>query len=281
MTLAAALSLFVFSACKTLPENLSPRRPKAELVFERMEASNPSEVMLYLLIRADNPRGEGAAIKLSSGSIFVNGSELSGGYAFRAADGGLLSGYAEPFSQEEIRAVCVLDMKLLPQEDAGIEACASLELGFDFEGGASEFVRAETFFSFPRVREPEFSVVSIAVMQAELINTRLKVKIKIRNPNPFPLILSAFSYELYGGGYLWADGDKKNLCEIGENDETEESLFIVMNFIDMRRDLLDQVIAMRNVRYRFTGEVEIGTGIAYLPRFVSLFDLRGDSEVLR
>ena len=118
-------------------------------------------------------------------------------------------------------------------------------------------------------------------MQAELINTRLRVKIKIRNPNPFPLTLSAFSYELYGGGYLWADGGKKNLCEIGENGETEENLFIVMNFIDTRRDLLDQVIAMRNIRYRFTGEAEIGTGIAYLPRFVSLFDLRGDSEVLR
>jgi hypothetical protein len=47
----------------------------------------------------------------------------------------------------------------------------------------------------------------------------------------------------------------------------------------MKRDLLDQVIAFQNVRYRFTGEALVTTGIEYLPKFPSGFDLSGYSEV--
>jgi hypothetical protein len=49
----------------------------------------------------------------------------------------------------------------------------------------------------------------------------------------------------------------------------------------MRRDLLDQVIAMDRVRYRFAGTVQIGTGVEYLPEYTESFNLQGESEVTK
>ena len=53
-----------------------------------------------------------------------------------------------------------------------------------------------------------------------------------------------------------------------------------MNFINMKRDLLDQVINLEDVNYRFTGEAKVITGVEYLPGFSTGFDLSGYSEVL-
>ena len=116
-------------------------------------------------------------------------------------------------------------------------------------------------------------------MQAELINTRLKVKLRIENPNPFPVSLSSFKYELYGEGRFWADGTEKNVFTVPASDFTEKELFLVMNFIDMRRDLLDKVIEMKSVAYRFTGTVEINA--ENMPLLSKRFNMEGESEVIR
>jgi LEA14-like dessication related protein len=274
----AALASACLAGCAHVPENAASR-PEVRLLFDRMEADTPDTLTFYLVIPISNPGKKGAAVRLAGSQAFVNGVELSGGYAIRSN-----SAYTAAASQEEIGAVYTLNMKnLFPPLEGGtpdIETKAVVELDFLFDGGGCSTVHAEAVYAFPRVQEPEFSIVSIAVVQAELINTRFKVRVKIRNPNPFPVTLSSFSYELYGSGYLWAGGRKKKLFDIPGNGETEDNLFLVTNFMDTHRSLLDQVIAMRNVRYRFTGEAEIGTGVSYLPNFTAGFDLNGDSEVL-
>jgi hypothetical protein len=54
-----------------------------------------------------------------------------------------------------------------------------------------------------------------------------------------------------------------------------------MNFINMKRNLLDDIIAMRQVAYRFSGEAEVETGIEWLPSFQMAFERSGRSEVLK
>jgi len=131
----------------------------------------------------------------------------------------------------------------------------------------------------PVIKEPEFFITSIKILQAELVNTHLKVQLKINNPNPFPVTLSSFTYELYGAGRFWADGKEKNVLTVPAAGSAEKDLFLVMNFIDMRRDLLDMIIAMESVPYRFKGTVEIGA--ANLPLVTREFNLEGESEVTR
>ena len=127
--------------------------------------------------------------------------------------------------------------------------------------------------------EPAFFISSITIMQAELINTRLKVKLRIENPNPFPVSLSSFKYELYGEGRFWADGTEKNVFTVPASGFAEKDLFLVMNFIDMGRDLLDKVIAMDFVAYRFSGNVVINA--MDMPVLTKSFNLEGESEVTR
>jgi LEA14-like dessication related protein len=131
------------------------------------------------------------------------------------------------------------------------------------------------------VREPTFTITSIKILQADLINTRLKLTFKVDNPNIFPITLSSFRYELYGDGYLWANGVEKDLAAVPAEGFAETSLNFEMNFIGMKRRLLDDIIAMREVHYRVTGSMELGTGIPSLPGFRINFDYSGNSAVLQ
>jgi LEA14-like dessication related protein len=116
-------------------------------------------------------------------------------------------------------------------------------------------------------------------LKAELINTRFRVSLKVDNPNPFPMELSSFVYELYGEGRFWADGREKNVLKIPALETAETRLFLVMNFIDMKRSLLDQIINLQDVNYRFKGEALVRTEVDYLPQFRTVFDLSGYSQV--
>ena len=129
------------------------------------------------------------------------------------------------------------------------------------------------------IKEPVFYISSIKILQAELINTRLKVKFHINNPNPFSVTLSSFEYELYGEGRFWAGGTEKEVVTIPALDYAEKDLFLIMNFIDMKRGLLDKVIAMEMVAYRFAGTVKISA--KDLPIITKKFNLEGESEVTR
>jgi LEA14-like dessication related protein len=132
-----------------------------------------------------------------------------------------------------------------------------------------------------QIQEPVFTITSIAVMKAELINTRFKVSLRVDNPNSVPLELSAFTYELYAGGRFWADGGETAVMQIPPGGFAEKDLFLMMNFLNMKREVLDQIIALKAVRYRFSGNVLVSTGIENLPQFTMRFDRSGESPVMQ
>jgi LEA14-like dessication related protein len=133
----------------------------------------------------------------------------------------------------------------------------------------------------PQIQEPVLTISSIAILQAELINTRFKVRLRIDNPNSFPVELSALSYELYGAGRFWADGSENAVMQIPPEGFAENELFLVMNFMNMKREVLDTIIALKAVQYRFRGEAAISAGTKTQPQFTMGFDLMGESPVER
>ncbi|MDR2702292.1 MAG: LEA type 2 family protein [Spirochaetaceae bacterium] len=133
----------------------------------------------------------------------------------------------------------------------------------------------------PSFLEPVFSISSITVLQAELINTRLKVQVRVDNPNVYSVDLTSFEYKLYGAGRFWADGKETKILTVPASSFGEKELYLVMNFTNMHRDMLDQIIAMKKVRYRFTGTAIIKTAVEYIPVYTKYFNLEGESEVER
>jgi len=129
------------------------------------------------------------------------------------------------------------------------------------------------------VKDPSFNIVSIAVIQADLINTQFEAVIKIDNPNAFDLNLSSMGYELYGDGKLWADGKGKDILLVPANSSCQTEFLFSMNFINMSRPLLDDIIAKRQVRYRFAGNVEVSPLIPNVDPFKMKFEQSGYSGV--
>jgi len=129
------------------------------------------------------------------------------------------------------------------------------------------------------VIEPAFDVISIAVIQADLINTQFEAVIKIDNPNVFAVNLSSLGYELYGNGKLWADGKGKDILHVPAQGTCQTEFRFTMNFINMSRPLLDDIIAKRQVRYRFAGNVDVKPVIPNIDSFNMNFERSGLSGV--
>jgi LEA14-like dessication related protein len=282
------LLLLCCLTCKSPPPP-PEERPAAELRFDRIEAEDISRAVLYYCLRADNPRPLPLRVKIGDWKALVDDR------AYNRQDAALyIDGVPAEESPLEVPAggsiekTLRLDLNLGAYRDppAAGEADdyrADLLLNLAYQYGRGKPLAGEIRAAavFPRIREPEFTITAIAILQAELINTRFRVNLRIDNPNIFPVDLSSFGYELYGAGRFWADGREEDVLHIPARGSAETRLFLIMNFINMKRSLLDEVIAMRQVRYRFTGEAEVGTGVSWLPRFRMGFDHTGNSAVYK
>jgi LEA14-like dessication related protein len=234
----------------------------------------------YFLLSLDNPQSGPAEISLGGWDLYLNGRESS--------DRADLEAEGLPLMLSPSAAAALplrLDLDLSRGEeplgagDEELRAELRLDLRSAGAGESSRPLEVSAEGVFPRIREPVFTITGIAIMKADLINTRFKVSLRIDNPNLFPLELEVLSYELYGAGRFWAGGTERKPLPIPPRSSAETDLALVMNFIDMKRELLDQVISRREVPYRFTGSAEIGTGLDQLPRFLTVFNQDGLSQV--
>ena len=298
-----------FSACKSRPPAIPPSMLPT-LVFSGITADDPGLLHISFNLNTDNPFPYNGRVKIESWHVLINGQKAGAGFSLDFPGSGefpLNAATSASYPLTLDMDVAILSaLSLAPADDYNI--VLALELDFAAAYGLADYaandykttangkaagdrkaagdsfpsVKAEVkgAAAFPGVRPPEFSITAIAILKAELINTRFRVGLKIDNPNPFPVDLSAFAYELYGNGRLWADGTEKNVFQVKGNSSLEGSMFLIMNFINMKRDLLDQIIRLEDVNYRFAGEVQVGTGVDYLPEFITGFDLSGYSQVL-
>ncbi|MDR1617500.1 MAG: LEA type 2 family protein [Treponema sp.] len=282
----------VFS-CKSdpAPAAAPEKEPRSSLKPDRIEAADPDRVTLYFALRVENPRSVPLHVEVASWRVLFDGAALDAetaalGTPGRDGEGGGpdILRLEVPEGAAELPLALDIDLKKWGGEGEGTDECrAALTLDLSRRYGGEELptetVGAEALF--PRIRRPEFTITEIAILQAELVNTRFRVTVRIDNPNVFPVNLSSFGYELYGAGRFWADGKEKDVLRIPARDSAEVKLFLMMNFINMRRELLDEIIAMRQVRYRFSGEALVETDISWLPEFRMRFDRSGRSDVFR
>jgi hypothetical protein len=262
----AVLALIVCAACASKPAPALPQ-PGHSLAFDRIEAEDPEHLSLYFFLKAENPRSSGMSINMENWALTLNDRAVEKGALINLETAYLESGASGIFPVRLDLENPALSLLAEDTDFSEYKLQVRLDMDFGFEGGeiVTEPVLGEA--RFPRIREPVFTITSIAVMRAELINTRLKVRMRIDNPNEFPVDLSAFAYELYGSGRFWADGTVKDVMHINGRSSAE-------------RDLLEQVIALESVNYRFAGESAVSTGVEYLPRFRMDFNRTGNSPVV-
>lgn len=132
-----------------------------------------------------------------------------------------------------------------------------------------------------RILPPVLTVKRILIVKDELINTKLQLDIGVENPNAFPLSFTELEYRLYGERRYWASGSIADSFLVPALGATDASLFLTMNFGDMNRSLLDQIIKLASVAYRLEGMGKIGTGLDFLPEFALPFELSGKTVVIR
>jgi len=278
---ALAASLFL-AACRSVPTPEELLLPLPLLAFDGIRAENPDNLSLFFTLEIDNPLPSAGWVTLESWQVKVNGQTAYAGFSLEGAEGSFA---ITPEVSASFPLTLNMDVAALMAEGLApadyYEVTLITELGFSCgaETVADRFM-VSGLAAFPGVRPPVFTIVDIAILQAELINTRFRVGMQIENPNAFPVELSALGYTLFGNGRLWADGTERNAIQIPAKSSIEGNFLLLMNFMGMRRDTLDQIINLVDVNYRFAGEAQVRTGVAFLPQFTTHFDLSGFSQVL-
>ena len=256
-------------------------------------ADSPDLINVIFNLELNNPRSSVCHVTVESWQVRINRQRIGSGLTFETYDSLPLDGSAPGFkvnasSRATFPVVLKIDMPVLveegnaPADEYQVNLMTSLTYTWDDEatGPVPPFSHEISGLGiFPGVQAPKFTITAIAILKAELVNTRFRVGLRIDNPNPFPVDLSAFTYELYGNGRLWAEGTEKNIISVPAKSAMQGNLYLMMNFIDMRRDLLDQIIKLEDVNYRFAGEAQASTGVYYLPVFSTGYDLSGYSKV--
>ncbi|PKL22992.1 MAG: hypothetical protein CVV47_17105 [Spirochaetae bacterium HGW-Spirochaetae-3] len=182
---------------------------------------------------------------------------------------------------EESRAAFEFDVDAPAGDAPTIPLRLEARLEYSSAPGGNDSMTIERACEFPRIMPPTLRIASIRILKDELINTKLGVDLVIENPNAFPLAFSALDYRLYGEGRYWASGSLAKAFVAPARQTATASLYLTMNFTDMDRSLLDQVIKLAAVRYRLVGAGRIDTGLEFLPQFVQPFDMAGETGVIR
>jgi LEA14-like dessication related protein len=147
--------------------------------------------------------------------------------------------------------------------------------------GSRGEARAEAGGSFPIIREPRLSILSLKIERDILVTTKLRLAIEVHNPNAFPVSLGSISYCFDGEGKPWAEGYAEGPFSIGAGSSEKIALAFEMNFADRDRALLDLVANLRIVRYRLAGDASVAAGLEGLPSFPLRFDEEGSCRVER
>jgi len=284
MVFALFFSACFFMACKSkpiVPETetaLSPSpspSPFATLTFTGIRADDIEHLKLFYSLEAGPQSGSQA--KINSWRIEIDGQDAGFAFALGYPQNDFAVGSRVPLALS-MDVAALASKGFAPKDDYAITLITELDI---FSGPALPTrVVARGTANFPGVREPDFNITSIAILKAELINTRFRVSMRIDNPNPFPMEMSNFIYKLYGNGRLWADATERKVFVVEGKSSMQGDLYLIMNFINMERSLLNQIVNLVSVNYRLTGEAQVSTGIDYLPKFNTGFDLSGYSEVL-
>ena len=175
--------------------------------------------------------------------------------------------------------VCMFACKSPPQIAQEFEiVTAEIEVS---EVQAEKIEIAEIEAAEIEVIEPEFDVVSISILQADIVVTEFEAILKVTNPNDFAIELSSITYQLFGNSEFWAEGAGNDVLHIPAKSSGETSFVFKKNFINMSRKLLDDVISMRQINYRFRGQAQMQPDIPDVSAFLVNYNCSGFSEVRR
>ena len=270
--------LFFFTACKSSP---AVDTPPPTLVFNDIEAENPEKLSLYFSLELENPFPVDISAVIDSWQVEINDRRAPLGFSLEHPALLEISGSLSVPLRLDMDIAALARAGLAPADDYRVNLILSLELSGNSRAPVpSGKLEVSSLAEFPGVRAPEFTITSIAILKAELVNTGFRLGLRIVNPNPYSVNLSALSYVLYGNGRRWADGLERKIGSVPGKSALQGHLVLGMNFIDMGRDLFDQIVNLVDVNYRFAGNAIVTTGVDYLPSFDSGFDLSGYSIVL-
>jgi len=133
----------------------------------------------------------------------------------------------------------------------------------------------------PLVWPPRLQVASMGVERLSLASAQLRLQLRLINPNAFAVDLRRLDYQLTVSDHVWAGGASVRPVHVEPRGEQRLDLPVSVDLSELGLGVYRALLERRPLSYRFTGTVDLGTGLSLLPAARVPVDLRGQVDLHR
>ena len=112
----------------------------------------------------------------------------------------------------------------------------------------------------PKLETPRLTIVSVAMMSADMFNQQFLVHLNVQNPNDRELAIKTIDYKLFLEGDSFAEGNSQSFV-VPAKGETEFDLTVHTNFVSSLGRLLSRLSGRKTVNYVLEGKVTLQSGL--------------------
>lgn len=133
----------------------------------------------------------------------------------------------------------------------------------------------------PLPKKPAVGVEGLRVERLGLGGADLALELKLSNPNAFGLALKRLDYALAIDGDTWAAGHSERPYEIAAGAQERLSIPLRLDFGRMGMTAYRLLSGAAPLRFKLTGQLDLGTTLELLPHARLPLDLEGQLPLLR
>ncbi len=152
-------------------------------------------------------------------------------------------------------------------------------LGFNLPVLGETTIPLKKSGSFPLLKWPSIKVASLDVQQLGLTGATLNLKLQLDNPNSLNLLLKQLNYNFTVNGNSWLNGNLSSMTKVEANNDVFLDVPFRMDFLKMGQTVYQVISGGQEIRYNFSGDLDIGSSNDLLKEVSMPFNKDGSLKI--
>ena len=131
----------------------------------------------------------------------------------------------------------------------------------------------------PVPKTPDIKIKDVKVKKLSFTNAELVAQVEVSNPNDFDLGVSNLNYQLNVNQQNWGQGKINKSTNIPKRGKGIVEIPVKLNLLNAGKSAYNALVNKEPVKYQFTGNTELDTGIELLRDYNMPFDIKGTTSI--
>ncbi len=131
----------------------------------------------------------------------------------------------------------------------------------------------------PVPKTPDIKIKDVKVKNLSFTNAELVAQVEVSNPNDFDLGVSNLNYQLNVNQQNWGQGKINKSSNIPKRGKGIVEIPVKLDLLNAGKSAYNALVNKAPVKYQFTGNAELDTGIELLRDYNMPFDIKGTTSI--